>query len=76
MKTPLGVIYTTNITPDAATGIGQYSLAEFASALRQGVAKDGHHLYPAMPYPSYAKLTDDDVAALYGLFPQFRRRGR
>jgi mono/diheme cytochrome c family protein len=68
MKTPLGVIYTTNITPDAATGIGQYSLAEFASALRQGVAKDGHHLYPAMPYPSYAKLTDDDVAALYGYF--------
>ena len=49
-------------------GIGNYSLADFDRALRQGIAKDGHRLYPAMPYPSYAKLTDADVAALYEFF--------
>jgi mono/diheme cytochrome c family protein len=68
MGTPLGAIYSTNITPDAETGIGGYSLAEFDRAVRSGVAKDGHRLYPAMPYPSYAKLTDADVAALYDFF--------
>jgi len=68
MGTPLGVIYTTNITPDPATGIGQYSLQDFDHALRLGIARDGHQLYPSMPYPSYAKLTDADVAALYAYF--------
>ena len=68
MGTPLGAIYSTNITPDPETGIGGYSLADFDRALRRGIAKDGHRLYPAMPYPSYAKLTDADVAALYDFF--------
>jgi alcohol dehydrogenase (quinone), cytochrome c subunit len=68
MGSPLGAIYSTNITPDPDTGIGGYSLADFDRAVRQGVAKDGHRLYPAMPYPSYAKLTDADVAALYDFF--------
>jgi mono/diheme cytochrome c family protein len=68
MGTPLGTVYTTNITPDPATGIGQYSLQDFDSALRLGIARDGHYLYPSMPYPSYAKLTDADVAALYAFF--------
>ncbi|SMG59113.1 c-type cytochrome [Paraburkholderia susongensis] len=68
MNTPMGRIYTTNITPDAQTGIGGYTEAEFAQALREGVAKDGHNLYPAMPYPSYAKVNDDDVKALYAFF--------
>jgi mono/diheme cytochrome c family protein len=68
MGTPLGAIYATNITPDPQTGIGRYSLAEFDLAVRQGIAKDGHHLYPAMPYPSYVKLTDADVTALYRFF--------
>jgi len=68
MGTPLSAIYSTNITPDPVTGIGRYSLADFDRALRQGIAKDGHRLYPAMPYPSYAKLSDADVAALYGFF--------
>jgi len=68
MGTPLGAIYSTNITPDSETGIGGYSLADFDRAVRQGVAKDGHRLYPAMPYPSYVKLTDADVAALYRFF--------
>ena len=68
MGTPLGAIYSTNITPDPETGIGRYSLADFDLAVRQGIAKDGRRLYPAMPYPSYVKLTDADVAALYGFF--------
>src|SRR6202012_3819845 len=66
----LGAIYTTNITPDKETGIGNYSLDDFIKAMRKGVAKDGHHLYPAMPYPSYAKVGDDDLKALYTFFMQ------
>jgi mono/diheme cytochrome c family protein len=68
MGSPLGAIYSTNITPDPETGIGNYSLEDFDRAVRRGIAKDGHRLYPAMPYPSYAKLTDTDVAALYDFF--------
>jgi mono/diheme cytochrome c family protein len=68
MTTPMGKIYTTNITPDPDTGIGQYTEEDFARALREGVAKDGHNLYPAMPYPSYAKVNDDDTKALYAFF--------
>jgi len=68
MLTPVGAIYTTNITPDAETGIGRYTESEFANALRRGVAKDGHHLYPAMPYPSYAKVSDADIHYIYLYF--------
>jgi len=68
MGSPLGAIYSTNITPDKDTGIGNYTLADFDLALRHGIARDGHRLYPAMPYPSYAKLTDDDVKKLYAYF--------
>lgn len=68
MTTPMGRVYTTNITPDPDTGIGTWSEEDFERALRQGVAKDGHNLYPAMPYPSYAKVRDDDVKALYAYF--------
>ena len=68
MATPLGNIYATNITPDKETGIGSYTLKEFDSAIRLGVAKGGHRLYPAMPYPSYAKITSDDIEALYDYF--------
>lgn len=68
IDSPLGKIWSTNITPSKEFGIGSYSQADFARAVREGVAKDGHHLYPAMPYTSYAKLTDEDVAALYDYF--------
>jgi mono/diheme cytochrome c family protein len=68
MGTPLGAIYSTNITPDLQTGIGSYTLADFERAVRQGIAKDGHHLYPAMPYPSYSKLSEADVTELYRFF--------
>lgn len=68
MQTPFGTIYSTNITPDTTTGIGRYTYEEFAAALRKGVAKDGHHLYPAMPYPSYARVSEADMRALYAYF--------
>jgi mono/diheme cytochrome c family protein len=68
MGTPMGAIYSTNITPDPDTGIGNYSLEDFDRAVRSGVAKDGHHLYPAMPYPSYAKISDNDLKDLYTFF--------
>jgi alcohol dehydrogenase (quinone), cytochrome c subunit len=68
MTTPMGKIYTTNITPDPDAGIGRWTEEDFDHALREGVAKDGHNLYPAMPYTSYAKVRDDDVKALYAYF--------
>ncbi|AJW55938.1 cytochrome c family protein [Burkholderia pseudomallei] len=69
MRAPLlGTIYTTNITPDKETGIGDWSFADFERAVRHGVAKNGDNLYPAMPYVSYTKVTDDDVKALYAYF--------
>lgn len=65
LETPFGKLYSTNITPDRETGIGKYSLAQFDRAMRKGVAADGHNLYPAMPYPSYARMTSEDMKALY-----------
>ncbi|MEK1909986.1 MAG: cytochrome c [Pseudomonas chlororaphis] len=68
MATPLGAIHATNVTPDRDTGIGAYSLADFDRAVRHGVAPGGRRLYPAMPYPSYVKLSDYDMRALYAFF--------
>jgi mono/diheme cytochrome c family protein len=70
IDSPLGTIYATNITPSKQGGIGHYSEADFARALRDGVRADGSHLYPAMPYTSYAMLTDADVGDLYDYFMQ------
>jgi mono/diheme cytochrome c family protein len=68
MRTPIGTVISTNITPDLETGIGRYTLEDFVRALREGVARDGHHLYPAMPYPSYTRMTPADLEALYAYF--------
>lgn len=68
LQSPIGVIYGPNITPDETTGIGLYSLNDFARAVRAGIRNDGVTLYPAMPYPSFANLSDDDVSALYAYF--------
>ncbi|WP_393978593.1 c-type cytochrome [Xanthobacter agilis] len=70
LETPFGVLYSTNITPDPKTGIGQYSFGAFDRTMRKGVTADGAHLYPAMPYPSYAKITPDDMYALYAYLMQ------
>ncbi len=68
MQTPLGTIYSTNITPDSKTGIGSYSYADFERAVRQGVRRDNVHLYPAMPFVSYTVVNDEDMKALYAFF--------
>ncbi|MDN6179391.1 MAG: cytochrome c [Halomonas subglaciescola] len=68
MLTPLGAIYSTNITPDPDTGIGNYTFDDFKNAVKHGVRKDNSALYPAMPYPSYQIMPDDDIAALYAYF--------
>lgn len=65
IPTPFGVVHSTNITPDRATGIGAWPAAAFARAMGAGIARDGHHLYPAFPYDHYAKLQAADVQALY-----------
>ncbi|WP_241608793.1 cytochrome c [Rosenbergiella australiborealis] len=70
IHSPMGVIYSTNITPSKQFGIGTYSEQQFEQAVRHGIRADGSHLYPAMPYASYAGLTDDDVHALYSYFMQ------
>jgi mono/diheme cytochrome c family protein len=68
IPTPVGDIVSTNITPSKRTGIGDYTFEQFTAALRLGIRGDGRRLYPAMPYTSYAKVTDDDAHALYAYF--------
>jgi mono/diheme cytochrome c family protein len=61
---PFGTLYSTNITPDAETGIGKYTDADFLDAVHNGVGRGGTRLYPAMPYPSYTAMSDDDALAI------------
>lgn len=65
IDTPFGVIHSTNLTPDRATGIGDWSAAEFWRALHNGRSKDGRLLYPAFPYPNYTQVTREDSDAIY-----------
>jgi mono/diheme cytochrome c family protein len=62
--TPFGTLYSTNITPDRQTGIGDYSDTDFLNAVHQGIRRDGARLYPAMPYASYTYMTDADALAI------------
>jgi mono/diheme cytochrome c family protein len=68
IASPIGAIYPSNITPDRETGIGTVTLDGFDRLVRHGITRRGITLYPAMPYPSYAKLSDADVVALYAYF--------
>jgi len=65
LSTPFGTFYTPNITPDDGAGIGRWSLEQFRRALRDGVSPRGEHYYPAFPYTSYARLTDQDIALMW-----------
>ncbi len=65
VPTPFGAIYATNITPDPDTGIGLWPEAAFQRAMRQGIDREGDHLYPAFPYDHFTLVTDDDNKALY-----------
>ncbi|WOX04693.1 cytochrome c [Microbulbifer pacificus] len=67
--TPFGTLYSTNITPDKKTGIGNYTLEDFTAAMRRGEGAHGN-LYPAMPYTSYYLIPDEDIASLYTYFMQ------
>ncbi|AYG64634.1 MULTISPECIES: c-type cytochrome [unclassified Rhizobium] len=65
LPTPFGTLFSDNITPDEKTGIGAWSLPAFSRAMRQGVARDGSHLYPALPYEHFTHVSDDDLEAIY-----------
>ncbi|WP_409560027.1 molybdopterin cofactor-binding domain-containing protein [Hyphomicrobium sp. MC8b] len=65
LDTPFGAIYATNITPDEKNGIGSWSYPAFERAMRDGISRDGHHLYPAHPYTSFAGTSEADLQALY-----------
>ncbi|PTT80540.1 aldehyde dehydrogenase, partial [Pelomonas sp. HMWF004] len=68
LETGFGTVYSSNLSPDPATGIGQWSLAAFTRALREGISRDGSHLFPAFPYTHFTRLRDEDVQALYAYF--------
>jgi mono/diheme cytochrome c family protein len=68
LETPFGKLVTPNITPDPETGIGHWTTEEFVSAVREGRGHNGSRLYPAMPYPAYTKMSDEDVLALRSYF--------
>jgi mono/diheme cytochrome c family protein len=65
LKTPFGTIYTTNITPDADTGIGSWSREAFRRSMKSGVDRKGNHLYPAFPYDHFTKVKEADIDAIY-----------
>lgn len=65
IATPFGTLYTTNITPDEATGIGAWSAGDFWRAMHHGQSKDGRLLYPAFPYTSYTHVTREDSDDLF-----------
>ena len=64
-ETEFGRLYSTNITPDADTGIGGWSSDDFRRSMRSGVRPNGEHLYPAFPYTAFTRLTDADLDALF-----------
>lgn len=79
MTTPFGVYYSTNITADAETGIGRWSAADFARAMREGLAPDGSAYFPVFPYPAFTGMSDGDVEALrvyLRSLPSARRENR
>jgi mono/diheme cytochrome c family protein len=65
LPTPFGIIYSTNITPDEETGIGSWSEQAFIRAMRQGLDREGNHLYPAFPYDHFTRVSDEDNRAIY-----------
>lgn len=65
IETPFGVVYSSNLTPDKATGLGAWTSAEFWRAMHNGRGKDGRLLYPAFPYTSYTHVTREDSDAIF-----------
>jgi nicotinate dehydrogenase subunit B len=65
LATPFGTVVSTNLTPDPDTGLGRWSFSAFQRAMREGISRDGHRLYPAFPYTAFAQASDDELQALY-----------
>lgn len=65
IETPFGTVYSTNLTPDPDTGLGLWSFEAFSRAMRQGISRDGHNLYPAFPYTAFAGMAEADLLAIY-----------
>ena len=76
-KTPFGIYYSPNITPDKTNGIGEWSNADFVRAIRDGLSPSGSHYFPIFPYPSYTGMTDTDIldlkSYLFSLPPDSRK---
>lgn len=68
LKTPFGTVFSPNLTTDPEHGIGDWSIAQFAQAVRQGIAPDGQPYYPAFTYPFYANFSDQEIADLWAAF--------
>ena len=64
VEMPFGTLYSTNITPDKETGIGNWTDDEFVEAMQKGVGPDGRHYYPAFPYTSYTLMPREDILAI------------
>ena len=65
IESPMGTIWSSNITPDPETGIGDWTYDQFHAALVDGIAPGGVHLYPAMPYENYRHMTEEDIRAVW-----------
>jgi len=65
LKTPFGIFYGPNLTPDQNAGIGRWSEADFVKAMRRGLRPDGANYFPAFPYPSFTKIADADLKDLW-----------
>lgn len=79
IETPFGIVFGTNLTPDADTGLGRWTAAQFWRALHNGRSRDGRLLYPAFPYPNFTHVTREDSDALYAYFrsvPAVRQANR
>jgi mono/diheme cytochrome c family protein len=78
ITTPFGTLTSPNITPDPDTGIGRWTDDQFYAALHDGIGHRDEYLYPVMPFPSYTKMTREDVLAikryLFALKPVFSTR--
>jgi nicotinate dehydrogenase subunit B len=64
-ETPFGTVIAANISPDPKNGIGAWSYPAFERAMREGISRDGHHLYPVHPYTSFVNADEADIQALY-----------
>lgn len=65
IETPFGTVFSSNLTPDPDTGLGQWTSAHFWRAMHNGRSRDGRLLYPAFPYTSFTEITREDSDALF-----------